>query len=297
MLTIHPKDIATGKLHAYLLSAIAPRPIAFASTLNQDGTPNLSPFSFYNVFSSNPPIAIFSPARRVRDNTTKHTLDNVLHHPEVVLNAVNYDMVQQMSLSSSEYPFGVNEFEKAGFTPVASELVKPFRVKESPVQLECKVKEVIALGDKGGAGNLIVCEILLVHIQESILDDQGRIDQHKIDLVSRLGSDWYSRNSGNALFEVPKPITTLGIGVDAIPKNIRNSTILTGNDLGKLGNVDQMPSANEITSYTQSSEFILVSEEFKFKQNGENAKHQAAKHFLVKNDTATAWKILLSEKN
>jgi flavin reductase (DIM6/NTAB) family NADH-FMN oxidoreductase RutF len=295
MLTLNPKDIATGKLHAYLLSAVAPRPIAFASTINQDGTPNLSPFSFYNVFSSNPPIAIFSPARRVRDNTTKHTLDNVKHTPQVVLNAVNYDIVQQMSLSSTEYPYGINEFEKAGLTPVASELVKPFRVKESPVQLECKVNEVIALGDQGGAGNLIVCEILLVHIKESILDELGRIDQHKIDLVGRLGGDWYSRNTGNALFEVPKPLSSLGIGVNAIPANIRNSNILSGNDLGKLGNVEKMPSNIDIATYNQSPEFILVSQEFKFKQNGENARHEAAKYFLNKNDSSTAWKILLSE--
>jgi flavin reductase (DIM6/NTAB) family NADH-FMN oxidoreductase RutF len=295
MFTLNPKDIATGKLHAYLLSAVAPRPIAFASTINQDGTPNLSPFSFYNVFSSNPPIAIFSPARRVRDNTTKHTLDNVKHTPQVVLNAVNYDIVQQMSLSSTEYPYGINEFEKAGLTPVASELVKPFRVKESPVQLECKVNEVIALGDQGGAGNLIVCEILLVHIKESILDELGRIDQHKIDLVGRLGGDWYSRNTGNALFEVPKPLSSLGIGVNAIPANIRNSNILSGNDLGKLGNVEKMPSNIDIATYNQSPEFILVSQEFKFKQNGENARHEAAKYFLNKNDSNTAWKILLSE--
>jgi flavin reductase (DIM6/NTAB) family NADH-FMN oxidoreductase RutF len=295
MFTLNPKDIATGKLHAYLLSAVAPRPIAFASTINQDGTPNLSPFSFYNVFSSNPPIAIFSPARRVRDNTTKHTLDNVKHTPQVVLNAVNYDIVQQMSLSSTEYPYGINEFEKAGLTPVASELVKPFRVKESPVQLECKVNEVIALGDQGGAGNLIVCEILLVHIKESILDELGRIDQHKIDLVGRLGGDWYSRNTGNALFEVPKPLSSLGIGVNAIPANIRNSNILSGNDLGKLGNVEKMPSNIDIATYNQSPEFILVSQEFKFKQNGENARHEAAKYFLDKNDSNTAWKILLSE--
>lgn len=295
MLTLKPKDIATGKLHAYLLSAVAPRPIAFASTINQDGTPNLSPFSFYNVFSSNPPIAIFSPARRVRDNTTKHTLDNVKHTPEVVLNAVNYDMVQQMSLSSTEYPYGVNEFEKSGLTALASEMVKPFRVKESPVQLECKVNEVIALGNEGGAGNLIVCEILLVHIQERILDELGRIDQHKIDLVARLGGDWYSRNSGNALFEVPKPLSSLGIGVDAIPAPIKNSHILSGNDLGKLGNVEHLPSDTDIAIYLQSPEYMLVSQEFKFSQKGEKARHEAAKHFLIKNDSATAWKILLSE--
>ncbi|MFN7845683.1 MAG: flavin reductase family protein [Bacteroidota bacterium] len=295
MLTINPKDIATPKLHSYLLSAVAPRPIAFASTLNEDGTPNLSPFSFYNVFSSNPPIAIFSPARRVRNNTTKHTLDNVKHLPEVVLNAVNYDMVQQMSLSSTEYPYGVNEFEKAGFTPVPSELVKPFRVKESPVQMECIVKEVIALGNEGGAGNLIVCEIVKIHIHESILDSAGNIDQHKIDLVARLGSDWYSRNSGNALFEVPKPLTSLGIGVDAIPAEIRNSSILTGNDLGKLGNVEKLPIAADIANYIKSAEYTLVCDEFKLKQKGPIAIHEAAKHFLNKNDSATAWKILLSE--
>jgi hypothetical protein len=204
-------------------------------------------------------------------------------------------MVHQMSLSSTEYPEGVNEFLKSGFTMEASLEVKPFRVKESPVQLECKVNEVIALGNEGGAGNLIVCEILLVHIQESILDAQGRIDQHKIDLVARLGGDWYSRNSGNALFEVPKPISTLGIGVDAFPIKIKNSSILSGNDLGKLGNVEQMPSENEIAVYLQSAEYELVSQEFNFKQKGENAIHEAAKHFLNKNDATTAWKILLSE--
>jgi hypothetical protein len=219
----------------------------------------------------------------------------VKHLPEVVLNAVNYDMVQQMSLSSTEYPYGVNEFEKAGFTPVPSELVKPFRVKESPVQMECIVKEVIALGNEGGAGNLIVCEIVKIHIHESILDSAGNIDQHKIDLVARLGSDWYSRNSGNALFEVPKPLTSLGIGVDAIPAEIRNSSILTGNDLGKLGNVEKLPTAADIADYIKSAEYTLVCDEFKLKQKGPIAIHEAAKHFLNKNDSATAWKILLSE--
>jgi flavin reductase (DIM6/NTAB) family NADH-FMN oxidoreductase RutF len=252
MLTLNPKDIATGKLHAYLLSAVAPRPIAFASTLNQDGTPNLSPFSFYNIFSSNPPIAIFSPARRVRDNTTKHTLENVKHSPRSSVKCCKLRYcATNVAYQALSIHYGVNEFEKSGLTPLASELVKPFRVKESPVQIECKVKEVIALGDQGGAGNLIVCEILLVHIQESILDEQGRIDQHKIDLVARLGGDWYSRNSGNALFEVPKPLSTLGIGVDAIPAIIRNSHILSGNDLGKLGNVEQMPSEKDISTYIQ----------------------------------------------
>ncbi len=297
MITINPKEIPTAQLHGYMLSAIAPRPIAFASTLNEEGIPNLSPFSFYNAFGSNPPIAIFSPARRVRDNTTKHTLENVKNTPEVVLNAVSYSMVQQTSLASTEYPYGVNEFEKAGFTPISSVLVKPFRVKESPVQIECKVKDVITLGDSGGAGNLIVCEIVLMHIHQSILDAEGRIDQHKIDLVARLGKEWYSRNSGSALFEVPKPLhTPLGIGVDALPEAIRNSHTLSGNDLGKLGNVGILPNQEEIEAYLKTTEYELVHQEFKLNGEEAEATHHAAKHFLAKNDTATAWKILLSKK-
>ncbi len=294
MLSIKPKDIATGKFHGLLLSAVAPRPIAFASTIDEQGTPNLSPFSFFNVFGSNPPIAIFSPARRVRDNTTKHTLENVKHHPEVVINVVNYNMVQQASLASTEYPKGVNEFVKSGFTPLASELVKPFRVKESPVQLECKVKQIIETGTEGGAGNLIMCEIVLIHISENVLNEKGEIDQHKIDLVARLGGNWYSRNSGSALFEVSKPLTTLGVGVDAIPENIRYSHVLSGNDLGKLGNVEQLPSNDEIEFFKESAEYEQLNKEFKFSQEGDNAKHHAAKYLLSKDDNITAWKILLS---
>ncbi len=202
---IDPKSTPTAKLHGYLLGAIGPRPIAFASTIDEHGVPNLSPFSFFNVFSANPPIAIFSPARRGRDNTTKHTFENAKLNREVVINVVNYDLVEQMSLSSTEYGAGVDEFIKAGLTPVPSELIQPFRVKESPVQFECKVKEVVELGQEGGAGNLIICEIVMIHIDESILDDDGRIDQHKIDLVGRLGGNWYVRASGNALFEIAKP--------------------------------------------------------------------------------------------
>ena len=224
MLSIDPKEISTSKLHGYLLGAVAPRPIAFASTMDANGNPNLSPFSFFNVFGANPPILIFSPARRVRDNTTKHTLENALATKEVVINMVNYDIVQQMSLSSTEYPAGVNEFDKAGFTMLASENIKPFRVAESPVQFECKVTDVIGTGTEGGAGNLIICEVVKMHISEAVLDADGAIDQHKIDLVARAGGSYYSRARAG-FFEISKPLSTLGIGVDAIPADIRNSAI------------------------------------------------------------------------
>ena len=226
MLTIDPKEIAVPKMHGYLLGAVAPRPIAFASTVDKDGNVNLSPFSFFNVFSANPPILVFSPARRGRDNTTKHTYENVLEVPEVVINIVNYDMVQQASLSSTEYDKGVNEFIKSGLTPVASERVKPPRVGESPVSFECKVNEVVSLGPNGGAGNLVICEVLLVHIKEEVLDEEGRIDPVKLDAVARMGGDYYCRAQGDALFTVPKPLATKGIGVDQIPAPIRNSKIL-----------------------------------------------------------------------
>lgn len=245
MLSIDPKDIKTAQLHGYLLGAVAPRPICFASTVDTDGNVNLAPYSFFNVFSAKPPIMIFSPARRVRDNTTKHTLENVLETKEVVINIVSHAMVQQMSLSSTEYAQGVNEFEKAGFTEVASQKVRPPRVAEAPVQFECMVKEVIALGTEGGAGNLVIAEVVQLHLHESILDADGKIDPVKIDTVSRLGGNWYSR-AKEGLFEVEKPLSTLGIGVDALPKNAQLSTILTGNDLGMLGNVEALPSTSEI---------------------------------------------------
>jgi flavin reductase (DIM6/NTAB) family NADH-FMN oxidoreductase RutF len=243
MIEIVPGSLPTAKLHGLMLASIAPRPIAFASTMDAEGRPNLSPFSFFNVFSSNPPILVFSPARRVRDNTTKHTLENVKANPEVVINVVNFAMVQQCSLASSEYPEGVNEFEKSGLTALASVSVKPYRVKEAPVQYECKVKEVIALGDQGGAGNLIVCEVLRMHIAEEVMDEKGGIDQHKIDLVARLGGDWYCRASGASLFTVPKPLSIPGIGVDGLPEEVRKSHILSGNDLGMLGNMEKWPDA------------------------------------------------------
>jgi len=237
-------EISPNKIQAILTSAVAPRPIAFASTVDENGVNNLSPFSFFNVFSSNPPIAIFSPARRVRDNTTKHTYENILKHPEVVINVVNYDMVQQTSLASTEYAKGVDEFLKAGFTAIDSDLVKPKRVKESPVQFECKVQQTMPMGENGGAGILIICEILKIHVSETVLTND-KIDQQKIKLVGRLGENWYTKAFGNALFEVTKPLTTLGIGIDNLPNYIKNSNVFTGNDLGMLGNVEKFPTKNE----------------------------------------------------
>ena len=291
MLTIDPKEIAPAKLQAYLQTAVAPRPIAFASTIDSNGNPNLSPFSFFNVFSSNPPILIFSPARRVRDNTTKHTLINAQDTNEVVINVVNYDIVQQMSLSSTEYPDGVNEFEKAGFTMLKSDIVKPFRVAESPVQFECKIKEIIALGDQGGAGNLVICEVVKIHIHEAVLDEAGMIDQRKIDLVARMGGNWYSR-SNEGMFEVEKPLTTLGIGVDMIPDFIKESSFFNGNDLGKLGNIENIPSEKEIS--------IFVKENFEVKavlsSDDSDTIFQKAKEYVDNGKALDAWKLLLAIK-
>lgn len=246
MLSLHTETLTPVQLQNYLQYAIAPRPICFASTIDAEGQVNLSPFSFFNMFSTNPPMVIFSPARRVRDNTTKHTLENILEVKECVVNIVNYPMVQQMSLASTEYAKGVNEFEKAGFTMQPSQLVAPPRVAEAPVQMECVVQQVITLGEKPGAGNLILAEIKIIHIQEEILDEEGKIDQTKIDLVARLGGDWYCRVTADNLFKVAKPLTTLGIGIDALPAGVRNSRVLTGNDLGKLGNIEQLPDPEEV---------------------------------------------------
>lgn len=240
-MTIDPKEIPVGKMHSYLLGAVAPRPIAFASTIDKEGNINLSPFSFFNCFGANPPILIFSPARRGRDNTTKHSYENVLEVPEVVINIVNYVIVQQMSLASTEYPKGVNEFVKAGLTQVASSVVKPPRVGEAPVAFECKVLQVIPTGTEGAAGNLVICEVVRMHIKDEILDSEGRIDPFKIDAVARMGGDWYCRANGEALFKVPKPLEKIGIGIDQLPAVLRNSKVLTGNDLGMLANVEKLP--------------------------------------------------------
>ncbi|MFN8397347.1 MAG: flavin reductase family protein [Bacteroidia bacterium] len=252
-LTINPGEIKTKFLHAYLLGSVAPRPIAFASTISRDGVPNLAPFSFFNVFSSNPPMLIFSPARRVRDNTIKHTLQNVIAVPEVVVNVVSHAIVEQMNLASTEYPDGVNEFDKAGFTAVPSDLIRPFRVAESPVQMECKVVEIKPLGNGGGAGQLIFAQVVRMHINKDVLDESGNIDPHKIDLVARMGANFYSRASGASVFEVEKPLDIPGIGIDALPAFIRDSHVLTGNELGRLGNVPALPSRDEVLAWWNSN--------------------------------------------
>ena len=290
MFSIEPKDVSVGKLHQYLLGAIGPRPIAFASTIDEDGNPNLSPFSFFNVFGANPPVLIFSPARRGRDNTTKHTFENAKKVDEVVINIVNYDIVQQMSLSSTEYAEGVNEFEKAGLTMLKSDLVKPFRVAESPVQFECKIKEVIETGTEGGAGNLVICHVVKMHIKEEILDADGYIDQHKIDQVARMGGNWYTR-AKDGMFEVPKPLSTLGIGIDAMPEEVRKSKVLTGNDLGKLGNVQALPENGEIEEFLRTN-----TQEAELVKSGDKEKiHKQAQVYLEKDQPADAWKILLAK--
>jgi flavin reductase (DIM6/NTAB) family NADH-FMN oxidoreductase RutF len=282
ILTINPRDIGTVGLQNYLQSSVGPRPIALASTVDAEGNVNLSPFSFFNVFSANPPILIFSPARRVRDNTSKHTLDNVLEVPETVINVVNYSIVQQTSLASTEYEKGVNEFVKAGLTEEKSVMVKPPRVSESPVAFECAVREVIHLGDEGGAGNLVLCEVLLIHINRNILNEKNLIDQRKIDLVARMGGDWYCRASGAALFEVEKPLAKKGIGFDGLPQAIRESYVLTGNHLAQLANSERIPTEEDLANIEIAGEI-------------EHA-HFLAKTLLDAGKVAEAWKVLLSKK-
>lgn len=289
---IIPGQVKTVELHTWLQSAIAPRPICFASTMDENGQPNLSPFSFFNLFGSNPPTLIFSPARRVRDNTIKHTLENIYATKEVVINVVTYAMVQQASLSSCEYPRGTSEFEKAGFTPLASEKIKPFRVKESPVQLECIVKQIIETGQEGGAGNLVICEPVLIHINDDILNSQGAIDPHKIDLVARMGADYYCRASGDAVFEVAKPITALGIGVDALPETIRHSHILTGNNLGQLANVQQQPVVDpsfEDAHLRNIYQYYSITPD-----EMEKELHRYAQQLLNNHQVEEAWQVLLA---
>lgn len=289
MVSLHPKELSTGKLHGYLLSAVAPRPIAFASTIDAQGNPNLSPFSFFNVFSARPPIMIFSPARRVRDNTTKHTLQNVEAVKEVVINVVNHDIVHQMSLSSTEYPEDVNEFEKAGLTMLPSEEVKPFRVAESPVQFECKVNDIIKLGTEGGAGNLVICEVVKLHIADEVLNADETINQEALDLVARAGGSYYSRAKAG-FFEIPKPLRSMGIGVDALPDHVKNSMILTGNNLGMLANVDALPTQDEVAQFVED-----ISERYpEIKKASHRKKHKLAQNYLSYGDVESAWKLLLS---
>lgn len=287
-----PGETKTARLHAYLLGAIAPRPICFASTMDAEGRPNLSPFSFFNVFGSRPPILIFSPARRVRDNSIKHTLENIYAIKEVVINVVSYAIVQQMNIASCEYPAGIDEFGKAGFTPLPSDMVRPYRVAESPAQLECKVLQVIETGHEGGAGNLIICEMLCMHIHDAVLDEEGIIDPHKIDLVARMGGDYYCRASGSAVFSVAKPNTQLGIGIDGLPEAIRSSPVLTGNNLGMLGNSSMLPVVTEPFYDDRLTQILRDYEDDKRAQF--HAQHVYARELLDAGEIDKAWSVLLA---
>jgi len=288
MTSFEPKNCSIPQLQRLLSSSVAPRPIALASTISSGGQPNLSPFSFFNVFSTNPPILIFSPARRVRDNSTKHTLQNVEQVNEVVINVVSYDIIQQMSLSSTEYEKNINEFKKAGLKMLKSDLVKPFRVAESPVQMECKVNDIIPLGTQNGAGNLVICQVLKIHICDRVLDDSNEIDQEKLDLVARGGGSYYIR-AREGFLEIPKPLRSKGIGVDMLPGHIQNSSILTGNDLGILGNVEEIPSLKIVAEFWAKSE----QKELKNILKTTDEKHLKAKEFIQNKDVFKAWCVLL----
>ena len=294
MVSIDPKAISVQRLHHFLLAGVSPRPIALASTMDQHGQPNVAPFSFFNVFSANPPILIFSPARSGRTNETKDTLKNVLEHPEVVINMVDYSMVEQISLASSPFERGVNEFTNAGLTPLASEKVKPYRVAESPVQIECKVNEIIALGNEGGAGNLVVCEVVKMHVDERILNEDGMIDSLKIDLVSRMGGDWYCRADAHSMFEIKKPITTCGIGYDALPADLLNSSVLSVSDLARLAGIESLPDETEVNEYKLTELSDLFMTHIDDAAHLENALHVRAKELLTVNKLTEAWLTLLS---
>jgi len=291
MLTLKTSDLAPADIQNYLQHSIAPRPICFASTIDKEGNVNLSPYSFFNLFSSNPPVLVFSPARRVRDNTIKHTLENVMDVSEVVINIVDYNILQQMSLTSCEYPKGINEFEKAGFTEQKATLVKPPMVKESKIKFECKVIQIIPLGTEGGAGNLVLAEILMMHFDDSILNSEKKIDQTKLDLVARLGGNWYTRANASTIFEVEKPNMKLGIGFDSLPLSIKQSKFLTGNELAQLANVSEIPQIdptfindklkNIIQYYSVSPDEM------------ESELHKYAKDLLNEGKVAEAWQILL----
>ena len=296
MKTIQPKDLSTPELQALLQGAVAPRPIAFVSSINGAGAVNLSPFSFFNLFSANPPILVFSPSRRVRDKSTKHTLENVREVPEVVIHVVGHSLVEQMSLASTEYGKGVNEFVKAGLTEVPSNLVSPPRVKEAPLAFECRVNQVISLGEEGGAGNLVICEVLQIHLDERILDASGAIAPLKLDPVARLGGNWYTKITPESLFQIPKPLTTLGIGVDQIPEEIRLSSVLTGNNLGRLGNVEQLPDSEEIAAFGQTPEVLELKKRFqRDPESWIDHLHRWAQQELESGEVELAWKILLQK--
>jgi len=291
-MTIDLSNLTAAEKQYFLQHAIAPRPICFASTINSKGEVNLSPFSFFNLFSSNPPVVVFSPSRRVRDNTTKHTLENLHEVPEVVINIVTFEMVQQVSLASCEYPKGINEFEKSGFTAEAATIVKPPMVKESPVKMECRVLEIKSLGAEGGAGNLVIAEVVRMHIDDKLLDANGKMDQRKIHHVARLGGDWYCVVNESNLFQVEKPNTKLGIGLDSLPLSVRNSVILTGNNLGQLGNVHELPvidAAYDDDHLKQIIQYYSLNPE-----DMEKELHLHAKKLLDEGKVREAWQVLLA---
>ena len=285
--SINPEDLSVRQRHLHLLASVAPRPIALASTTDKDGNINLSPFSFFNVFSANPPIMVFSPSRRGRDNTEKHTYQNLREVPEVSINVVTYDMVQQISLSSTEYEKGVNEFIKSGLTAVDSDEITPPRVAESPVSFECRVDQIIELGKEGGAGILILARVIKMHIDEAVIDDNGLIKTHELDLVGRMGGNWYSRTNQSALFEVQKPLSTKGIGVDQLPTHVRFSKILTGNDLGILGNLKALPGSAETRAIADEEEFSSI-----IKDKDVDAIHKKAKILIEENQPEKALTLL-----
>jgi len=279
---------------AILKFAIAPRPICFVSTADIEGNINLSPFSYFNIVSQHPPVCLFSPLRRMQDNSSKHTLENLLETTELVINIVNYNMVQQQSLASTEYPKGINEFEKSGLTPLASVLVVPPRVAEAPVQLECKVRQIIPIADTPGAGNLILADILLMHIHDEQIDDDGRVDQAKLDLVARLGGDWYCRITKDNLFKVKKPVKNIGIGVDQLPLSIRNSPVLTGNHLGLLANVEHLPEEMESDEIRYEPDIQEILNAFIGDPSTRQIHlHRKAAELLDRGDVSSAWKVLL----
>jgi flavin reductase (DIM6/NTAB) family NADH-FMN oxidoreductase RutF len=292
-MTLDPSTAPDQKyIHDLLLSVVAPRPIAFASTVDSKGNVNLSPFSFFNIFGTRPAVLVFSPSRRHRDNTTKHTLENILETRQVVINTVSYAMIEQVSLASSEYEKAVNEFTKAGFTAVPSERVKPPRVKESPASFECEVLEVKSLGDQGGAGNLVICKVVLIHVKDSIFDAQGKVDPQKVDSVARMGADYYCRVNVESIFELPKPGLPPGIGIDNLPDEIRNSTVLTGNDLGRLANIDKIPSVEEVSAFSENFDYNRL---WRGTENDRmTAVHRRAQVFLSKGEVKNAWLLLLS---
>ena len=294
-MTFDLKDLSPGQKQYYLQHVVAPRPVCFASTISKDGVVNLSPFSFFNLFSSNPPVVIFSPARRVRDNSTKHTLENVKEVPEVVINIVTYDMVQQTSLASCEFPREVDEFTKAGFTKEPATVVLPPMVKESKAKLECRVLEIKSLGEEGGAGQLVICEVLKLHLADSLLDSDKKFDQTKLELIARLGGDWYCKVSKDNLFTVPKPNVKLGIGIDALPESIRSSKLLTGNHLGMLGNVHELPVVEpsfEDDHLKNIFQYYAVNP-----AEMEREVHRYAAQLLDQHKVHEAWQVLLAAEN